>query len=280
MEKKKIDSAMPSSLLQGAFILWFVAMTIWWVFMQVIDVRDTFQNYTFGLIFGLIPFMGGCVGLWNTRGWGGWGSVMGRATGFLSLGLISWAMGGLIWAYYNFFGAVDVPYPSLADVAYVISWPLWALGAIQLSLATGAKFSLRKLGGKFTLLLVPTSVLAFSYYLLVTVARGGTLTSGEGALKTFFDLAYPMGDVVILSLSLVIFGLSFRYFGGRYQFPIMAILAGFIFNYFADFFFSWTTQMETFYVGNWVDFLFMTAMLLLSVGIIGLTPFIPQERKQ
>lgn len=260
------------------FAMWFVAMFIWWAFITTWQLVDTTQNYAFGLVFGLIPLVGGIIGLRNASHWGGSKSVMGRATGLLSLGLISWAMGGLIWAYYNFFGAVEVPYPSLADLAYVISWPLWTVGAIELSHATGARFSLRERGGKLMLLAIPALVIALSYYLLVVVARGGEISAGGGMLKSFFDLAYPTGDVVILSFSLVIFGLSFKYLGGKYMLPILMLLSGFVLNYFADFAFSWTTLEETFYVASWVDLMFMAAVTALSIGVVGLNPFIPQER--
>lgn len=260
------------------FAMGYVVMAVWWLFIQTMGWVDTTQNYAFGLVFGLIPLVGGVVGLHNARQWGGMRSVMGRATAYLSLGLMSWSIGGLIWAYYNFFGAVEVPYPSLADLAYIVSWPLWAVGAIELSHATGARFSLRERGGKLMLLAIPFMVIAASYYLLVVVARGGEITAGGGALKSFFDLAYPMGDVVILSFALVIFGLSFKYLGGRYKTPIFILLAGFVVNYFADFAFSWTTLQGTFFVASWVDLLFMTAMTALSMGVVGLAPFIPHER--
>lgn len=241
--------------------------------MNLADLVGTTMNYAFGFVFGLIPFAGGIIGLVHAAHWGGGASVMGRATTALSLGLLAWSFGSLIWAYYNFFGAVDVPYPSLADAAYIVSWPLWAWGAVQLSLATGAKFSLRRQSGRLVLLLLPLVVIAFSYILLVTVARGGEVTTADGgALKVFFDLAYPMGDVVILSLSLVIFGLSFKYFGGIYRYAIYVLLGGFVLNYFADFAFSWTTLNETFFVGGWVDGLFMCAMTALSLGVAGLDP--------
>ena len=262
----------------GWFGIWYVVMFCWWIFLNsvFISAPDT-QKYFFGFIFGLIPLVGGVLGLRNSVRWGGMKSVMGRATGFLSLGLISWAIGGLIWAYYNFFGGVDIPYPSWADVAYIVSWPLWTLGAIQLSRATGAQFSLREAKGKAVLYLVPLVVIALSYFLLVTVARGGEITAGGSLLKTFFDLAYPIGDVVILSFSLVIYGLSFKYLGGKYSRSILMLLAGFVVNYFADFMFSWRTTMGEFTVAGFTDLLFTTAMVLLSMGVVGLNPFASRE---
>ena len=116
-----------------------------------------------------------------------------------------------------------------------------------------------------------------SYYLLITVARGGELDLSSGIVKVFFDLAYPIGDVVILSFALLIYGLSFKYLGGRYRYAILMLVTGFVLNYFADFAFSWTTTTETFYVAGWVDLLFMAAMTALSIGVVGLNPFVREE---
>ena len=106
-----------------------------------------------------------------------------------------------------------------------------------------------------------------SYYLLIVIARGGSLDfSDSGALKIFFDLAYPIGDIVILTLATLVYGLSFKYFGGQFKFGIYILLLGFILNYFADFAFSYTTTVETFYPGGAADLLFTMAMIALSYG--------------
>lgn len=207
------------------------------------------------------------MGLYSSKHWGLVKSTMGKAILFLSLGLITWGIGEMIWSGYNFFLKVDVPYPSLADVGFVISWPLWGIGLYYLSFATGAKFGLKKLTGKFQLLMIPLIAIAFSYFLLVVVARDGVLTSNQDWIKVFFDLIYPFFDVLILTEAAIIYGLSFKYIGGKYKWPVLVILLGVVVNYFADFGFSYTTTIETFYNGSWVDLLFSTAMFLVSFGV-------------
>src|SRR5204863_526672 len=114
----------------------------------------------------------------------------------------------------NYISNTDVPYPSFADVAYILSWPLWTIGFIELSKATGARFALRKSKGKILFAAIPLLVIFASYYLLIVVARGGEWSS-NGGLKLFFDLFYPIGDVVILTIALMLFSLSYNFLGGR-----------------------------------------------------------------
>ncbi|MEK7509298.1 MAG: hypothetical protein AAB605_01140 [Patescibacteria group bacterium] len=241
------------------------------VFLFLGGTTSSLVNDLYGILFlGAIPFIGGLNGLVIARHWGSFSSAVGRAVIFLSLGLVSWGLGTLIFSgVYNFLLQIDVPYPSLADVGYILALPLWAIGVIELSRATGAKYGLRSSNGKTMLLLVPAAVIAVSYYLLIVVARAGTFefTDTSSLPKVFFDLAYPIGDVVILTLATLIYGLSYNYFGGIYKKAIYFILLGFIILYFADFLFSYTTTLEIWYPGDWVDLLFTTAMLALSAGV-------------
>lgn len=224
-------------------------------------------SFIFAFLYGLIPLYGGIIGLQKSRKWGMFGSKMGKAVFFLSLGLFTWGFGELIWSYYNFFLNQDIPYPSLADASFILSWPLWGIGTFYLSHATGVKYGLKKISGRFQLVILPIIAAAISYYLLVVVARGGSFTFEGGFAKVFFDLAYPIGDVVILTMAFLVYGLSFQYLGGRFKFPVLVLLSGFVVNYMADFGFSYTTTTGSFYNGSWVDLLFATAVFLLSFAI-------------
>lgn len=223
-------------------------------------------------LYGIIPLLGGVYGLFVARHWGGLKSKVGKALTLLSLGLITWGLGIVIWLYYNIVLNISIPYPSFADAAFILSWPLWGVGAAFLSIATGAKFGAKEGKGRIMLLIIPVITILFSYYFLVTVARQGVVSAYEDTLKTFFDLAYPIGDIVILSIAVLIFGLSYKYFGGVYKTAIYFILTAFVVNYFADFTFSYTTSLETYYNGSLADALFATTMVLLSSGIAMLDP--------
>ncbi len=254
--------------------LYFVGVVAYWIVNEVFNYKNpNGLTYWYQFVFGLIPLIGGVAGLTTVaRSWGGFKSYLGRALSFLSLGLITWGIGQMFWSYFTISQISEVPYPSLADVGYVVSWPLWAIGMINLSKSTGVKFGLRQIRGKIALFIIPIIALASSYWLLFRVARDGMIDTGGGTWKLFFDLAYPMGDVVILTLALLVFGLSFNYLGGKFKWSIRFIIAGFILNYFTDFTFSYTTTKGTYYNGHWVDLMFPTVMFLLALGILSFDP--------
>lgn len=250
-------------------LIYYIFILIWGSSFYFLNIRQTDANYWYQFAFGLIPVVGGIFGMIKAKKWGLLRSNVGRALFFISAGTTSWGIGQMFWSiFYNIFLRVEIPYPSLADIGYIIAIPLWTIGIINLSYATGARFSLKKVKGKILLYTLPLILIALSYYLLITVARGGLLSDfSGGAYKVFFDLAYPIGDVIILSLSVIVYGLSFNYLGGRYKFPILTIIIGFIVMFVSDFSFSYVTTNGTYFNGHWVDILFPTAMALIASGV-------------
>ena len=211
--------------------------------------------------------MGSLAGFTISKKWGFFKNPVSKAVFFLSLSLLSWALGEFIWAYYNFFLKANVPYPSWADAGFVANYPFWGIGMVYLGQASGAGLGLHKTSRKILLVLIPIIVSLFSWYFMVILARGGSITSGGGPLKVFFDIAYPAGDVILLTMGLLIFGLSFRYWGAQLKWPVIVILVGILSEYIADFGFSYTTTINTYYNGCLVDFTYATSLLILSFSV-------------
>ena len=256
--------------LQKTLLIYLVFLCLFWLWLFFSGYKTNFWNYFYSFSFSQIPLIGGLVGVLVAKPWGGLKSSLGKSISLISFGLFSWGLGSMIWSYYNFFRNIPAPYPSLADLGFVLSLPLWTFGMISISKATGAKFGLQHKKGKILLILIPFGVFIFSYYALVIIARGGQLTgSFESYLKLSLDLAYPLGDVLILTISLLIFGLSYKYLGGKYRLTILSILLGFVTMYFADFVFSYTTTVGTFYNGSLGDLFFTAALFFITFGTLG-----------
>lgn len=240
---------------------------IWWIFLTLSQEKNSFFNYAYAFAYGIIPLLGGLSGIIASQKWTPEKSSMGKALLCFSLGLITWGVGEMIWTYYVFILKIIVPYPSLADVSFIISWPLWSIALHYLALATGIKYGIRTSAGKSMLFIIPLTVIIISYYLLIVVARNGQFTTSVDWLKIFFDLAYPFFDVIIITQAFLILGLSSGHTQNRYRWPLFIILGGFIVNYLADFGFSYTTTNGSFYNGSFVDLFFTIALYIISIGV-------------
>jgi len=224
-------------------------------------------GYIFAFVYAFIPLFGSLIGFRISRKWGFSKGTIGKAIFYLSLSLLCWAVAEFIWSYYNFVLHTAVPYPAWSDVGWVLCYPFWAIGTFYLSAPSGARIGLSKISGKLLLIIIPILISLFSWYVLVVLARGGAITSGGNFLTVFFDIAYPVGDVIILTLAFLIFGLSFKYWGGQIKWPVIIIIIGFLLEYIADFGFSYTTTVNTYYNGSWVDLVYATSLVLLSLGV-------------
>jgi len=254
--------------------IWLVAL-LYWVGLAVTKTKHSEWDYWYQILLAIIPLLGGIFGFMNSRKWGGLKSRLGQATFFLAAGLATWGLGQCYWSYATIRKLSEVPYPSWADVGYIVSWPLWTAGIILLALAAGARFSVRKhapLKLYSSVLAMAAAIMAGSYYLLIVVARHGLALKGEGPMRLFFDLAYPIGDVVILTIAALTVTVLFRYLGGRYKVTIGLIIGGYALNYLTDFTFSYVTTAETYYNGHFVDLMFPTVMAVLSIGLATLEP--------
>lgn len=247
--------------------VYFLALSIWWFSIQSRGLVDTSENYYYGLIYGLLPMLGGLIGVYNARKWGFFRSYLGKSLLFLSFGLMTWSVGNIIYAYYNLVESIEVPYPSIADFIYILSWPLWAIGLVNLLRTTGMRFRLRVLKDKLLLFIIPVLVFLSSYYLLFVIARQNTLTMSDDILKLVFDIGYPAGDVIVLTITLLICSFSINYLGGLFKRAIVLILIGFLINYAADFSYAYFTTQGTFYVAGGVDYAYTVIMFILCLGI-------------
>lgn len=267
----KIFASLETRTLTTLFILTSI---FWLAFVIASNYSATYEGPLFDLLvkpflIGMmtLPLVGGALGLRKSLKWGGHTSKVGLAIIYISLGIISWGIGMIVWNYYLFFTTIEVPYPSLADPFFILAVPLWVFGILELSIVAGVKYGLRSLHGKALLLVIPVIVTLLSYYLLFSVARNGVVDIQGGYLKFLIDIYYPMGDVVILTLTSAAFILSQKFLGGRYKRSIILLFLGFVLMYLSDFIFSYTTTVETYFNGHIVDYLFTATMFILGVGI-------------
>jgi hypothetical protein len=254
----------------------------YWTILYLSSQTSSIYNYLFSFLFSLIPLLGGLFAMFGSkRVWNGLKSYVGKGVFFISLGLFLWGSGSMVWSYYNFFEDIPAPYPSFADLGFAPSVLFYGLGTVYLSKATGAKFGLRNKYARVFAFIAPLLIFTLSYHFLINVAREGVfVTVGDDILKIVLDVIYPFGDFIALSIAVVISGLSFHYLGGKYIVDILSILIGLAVMFVADFVFSYTTTVGTFYNGNFGDLIFTIGLFLLTYGVLGFCTLKVTENSQ
>jgi hypothetical protein len=222
----------------------------------------------------MLAIIVGIFGMLTAKKWSWLKSGVGQGIFFISLGNLMWGIGQAGWTYYLFKDPTVASPPSkILDILFLSSIPLWFYGVLKLSRATGARYGLKKTAGKILAISLVVIMSITSYYFLIVIARGGIdYLEGQSILEGFLDLGYAIGEGVIFTLALTIFGLSWKYLGGRFKYPIVAILISFGVLYFADFAFSYLEGQDKYFNGDISDFLFLIAFTVLGFGLCMLDP--------
>jgi len=241
----------------------------YWIWIRAAGLVGTPHNYLWELLFlGILPIFGGISGFLISKKWGFLSTALGRAIFFFSAGIFVWSLGILVSNYHDFLLGVEVVYPSVSDLFYVLSIPFLIIGLINLSKAIGGSYKLHALRGKAIFAIIPLFTIAISYYIYVWI-NGGVIFdfTDAGIVEIVLDILYSIQDALLITTISLIYGLSYRAFGGKFKQSINLLLVAFLFYYIADLRYSFTVAQETYYVANFDDLLYLSTMFLISIGI-------------
>lgn len=181
---------------------------------------------------------------------------------FIGLGALSFVVGNLVWTYYEAVLGVEVPFPGLPDIGYVLVFPLMAAGLI---------LAIRS----FTSLLnprMPLIVAGFVAFVATAALWGPVLqpviadTQSTGLTKAL-SMLYPLADLWLLlfpalALALMLSKLS----GGRLAWPWWAAVGACVAIFLADTMFTVTTNAGTYSSGGPIDLAWWLGYTALAVG--------------
>jgi PAS domain S-box-containing protein len=117
----------------------------------------------------------------------------------LGLGILSWALGQMVFTYYEWVLGLPPPLPSIADVGYLSVYPFLLLGILLLParpipVASRTRIAL---DGLMTM----TAAVTFSwYFILGPVMQQGT----ESTLAKAVATAYPLAGIVLIACLIIL----------------------------------------------------------------------------
>ncbi len=185
---------------------------------------------------------------------------------YWGIALFTWAAGLLIWSYYNLIAKVSIPFPSLADIGFLIFLPVMAFGTWRVQAAYQSENRQPLLAG------VPLIIV--SMVLVFFVFNRPDLSSDVPLLNRLINFAYSLGDGLLLSMSLVALQGSARS-GAKRHFYIL--IAGLLMLSIGDFTFYYTTAHETYWNGSIADVFYAAFPLVFAVGVVRAERYLSQR---
>lgn len=218
-------------------------------------------NFYFNLAYSLIFILGGVFAAIKIKR-NGTSPDLKKSMIFFAFAMFAYALGLFVWTYYNIFLRIDIPYPSLADIAFLLYYP----GVIL-----GTYFLVKSFGGLITGRLIAEGlivmvILFISLYLFLNqTSLGPAVTYGAKVL----NVLYPLFDSFLVALAVTIL----RTEKGVSEHPnILYFVFSFILLAIADTVFSFRSAAGVYWNGDISDLLFAISGFLVGIGIISVKP--------
>jgi hypothetical protein len=237
------------------FYTYILILTFWSLILYLTHQRNTPWNNFYNIAYAFLYFSVGIIALLGTR-LNDLKSTVGKELLSIAIGMFGFAIGLFIWFYYNTVLKIEIPYPSLADIFFVLYIPFLGYGIIKLLNVFGLLFSKR-------ILLEAVTIFIISGIIILKFGN----PPGSAASLSFFaqalNIFYLLGDTFLITLGIMLIRLtkgkihnSFFYFIGA-----LIIMAG------ADIIFSYRTAYNSYWNGDISDLLYAVSGFLFGLGV-------------
>jgi len=172
----------------------------------------------------------------------------------------AWGVGQFIWTVYETGFGREVPFPSWADAGYLMAVPLAAAGLIVMPAAT------QTIAGRLRIVLDGVMVAVALFCISWILVLGPLFAAGgDGLLATVLSLAYPVGDVV--TITMLIFAILRARLGGEAgRQPLYLIGLGLTAIALSDSAFVYLTSQTSYGSGSFIDIGWFAGFAVLFVA--------------
>lgn len=253
-----------SSYLTSIAIVLFIFFSLWWIYLQIFVDKNNIMYLEFSTTYGLMALYGGLCGVHVARKWGGFKTLMGKAIYLFSLGLFAQEFGQIAYSYYEIFKHINIPYPSIGDIGFAGTIPIYTFAAILLAKASGIKLNTKSFNNKMLAILIPFAALTATYILILK----DYIFNWKDPIKTLLDFGNPLGETVCISIAILIFIFSRNILDGIMMSKARLLLFALVTEFVADAIFIY--KSSEFYPGNYMDFLYLFAYFTMTIALLSL----------
>lgn len=247
-------------LLTTALFIFFFGL---WLFNIFVTKSEAITTFITDFYF-LVALAGASAGFYIAKAWGGYKSTFGKSISFFSLGLLAQSFGQITYAFYHYVLGEDNPYPSIADLGFGATIPLYIFGIYFLAKTCGIKFSKLSPVNWLVSVAVPAVFLVATYFLFLK-----DYVFEFSPLQTFLDLGYPIGDALYVSFAVVtLILLSRNSMGGLLKPRVVLLITALILQFIADFTYIYETIAGTWVAGGFSDILYLFAYFSVALSIM------------
>ena len=181
---------------------------------------------------------------------------MSRVYASYSLGIGFWLVAECTWSLYVLAFHVDIPFPSLADL-------FWLVGYVPLLMALLLQaWPFRELFASRKQLALSLGMFVLAFLILILTIPP-LFQQGQDPAALGVSVAYPLLDTLLLAIAIPVF-LIFR--KGSYWRPLLFVMVGIMLQLVGDLAFNQTFFNGTYFPGSPTDLIFDSSYLMLALG--------------
>ena len=235
---------------------------VWWLGINKLDWPNR-DNYTD--TYSLVALTGAIAGIVAGRKWGLFHSKFGRVLGFFALGLLGQFFGQLIYALYFRVGDVELAFPSVGDIPFLITGIFYFLGVYNLLKVIVYKGNIFK-----PWIILVTSILATALllWLMYISFLNIALQDERGTIYSLTNASYSIIQAFYFLLGLVALMQARRMSGGKMLKPVAIMLVALIMQYLADFSFLYQAYHDTWEAAASNDLFYVIAYGAMALSIL------------
>ncbi len=237
--------------------LFSFGLLFFWIYLQFFDDKSQTLNYLFNLFVGFTYLF---VGLMTFNY--ALAEIKPKMKHFLyayGAALLAWAVAQFIWAYFNFIVKAPVPYPSIADIFYVIYSLLLGLAFWFYFDIFHARITKASIRDSFIILI---GVYLTIFFVLFRPQYGLSLPPLEIAT----NYMYPLLDAMVLSLAFVALRVEKKEEVGNTIYVVIAVFLQVV----GDILFSFRSANKLYWNGDISDLFFLLSGIASIVAIVSI----------
>jgi two-component system, sensor histidine kinase and response regulator len=180
------------------------------------------------------------------------------AWALFAVSALSWAVGEVIWTYYEVFSGQDVPFPSLADAGYLLAVPFAIAGVLTFTSAP------TRLATRSETVLAGSIVALSFLFIAWGLGLGNIYAASSQSLEgQVIALAYPIADIITVTVLVVALRRARKPEVGR----MLLLLGGLACTALADSAFAYLTASDSYSaIGSVYDSGWFVGYLLIALA--------------
>ena len=226
---------------------------MYWGYLQIIPAKDTLLNYYFNVIVAFFYLAGGIISYFLYRKTDN--STLKSIFLLFGLSLFSYSIGSFIWSYYNIVSKTEIPFPSLADVFYLL-YPVF-IGAGFWYILDLFNFKPSKTNIKLSLVIV-----LLVFFVVFFIFNKQTLDTDQPLIATLLNLLYPLSDSFLIALGIIAFTAV-----GQISYGMFSTITALFFMVAGDITFTYRQTNGIYWNGDISDLFFLISAVFIVIGV-------------